>query len=199
MLAEMTNDIEFGHQNVQPGLAYVFAASKNGKLAEFTNMLKGVVRRMNLVGHEMTDRGKSARRWVPSSGRRTRAMSCWSTFGRPNTRGASARSLICGVTTTAYHDKGFDIVAISLDRRSVRCGSFCQGKGNPLDHRRGRWQAESHGQLLRRDEGTHEGLGGQGRQSGGGRYCGRCVAVWNWRSSSGRRGRGRPRSFKRGY
>jgi thiol-disulfide isomerase/thioredoxin len=114
LLAEMT-DAKGLADKTYIRMAKVFAASQNAKLAEFAKVLEGVVRRLNLVGQEMKVEGKVLGGgdfdWSKYLGKVV-LVNFWASGYQACIREIpDLRSCY-----ESYHNKGFDIVAVSLDR-----------------------------------------------------------------------------------
>ena len=120
LMSEMGGDRDVSVQTYER-LAKVFAASKDAKLGEFAKVLQGVVRRLNLVGQEFKLEGKTpdgkAFDWAKYQGKVV-LVNFWASEypacvrDIPNLKGLYE----------LYHDKGFDIVGISLDATAEDAG-----------------------------------------------------------------------------
>jgi peroxiredoxin len=114
MVAEMSGDTPWAVKTCGR-LAKIFADSKDPKLADFTKVLEGVVRRLDLVGQEIKIEGKlldgKSLDWSKYAGKVVLVF-FWSTE-HPACMG-ELPSLKAAYD--AYHAKGFEIVGISLDR-----------------------------------------------------------------------------------
>lgn len=141
MAAETTGDNAWATKTCEK-LVKIFAAGNDPKLADFTKVLEGVVRRLTLVGKEMTLEGTlldgKPLDWSKYKGRIVLVL-FWST-DYPPCMGELPSLQAC---YDAYHAKGFDILGISLDReranledclkaRSIAWPNvFSEGKPNP--------------------------------------------------------------------
>jgi peroxiredoxin len=114
MAAELSGDSALA-VNTNERLAKIFARSGNPRLTEFSKVLEGIVRRLNLVGHEIKLEGKLLNGkpldWSKYAGKVV-LVYFWST-DYPACLGElpTLQKLY-----EQYHAKGFDIVGISLDR-----------------------------------------------------------------------------------
>jgi peroxiredoxin len=129
LLAELSGDKELANKTYDT-MAKVFAASKDAKLAEFATVLQGVVRRLNLVGQEMKLEGKTldgaAFDWAKYRGKVV-AVEFWATNYPSCLR--EIRDL--KKYYESYHDKGLEIVGISLDRKPADVTEFVKANAIP--------------------------------------------------------------------
>jgi thiol-disulfide isomerase/thioredoxin len=129
LLAEMTDDKELAPKTYTR-LAKIFAASKNAKLGEFAQVLEGVVRRLSLVGQEMKIEGKvlggGAFDWSKYLGKVV-LVNFWATGYQ-----ACVREIPdLRACYDSYHNKGFEIVAISLDHKLADVEEFAKERTIP--------------------------------------------------------------------
>jgi peroxiredoxin len=111
-------------------LAKMFAASKNPQFAEFNAILAGTVRRLDLLGKPMTVEGKllggATFDWSMYAGKVV-LVEFWATKASssvrelPNLRDYYDR----------YHDKGFEIVGVCLDRTAADVEAFVKERRLP--------------------------------------------------------------------
>ncbi len=129
LAAEMSGDKKLA-ANTYGSIAKVFAASKNPKLAEFAKMLEGVVRRLNLVGKEIKIEGKILGKgpfdWAKYKGKVVLVEFWMST--NPNSAREISNLKGC---YEMFHDKGFEIIGISLDRDEQALEKFVKAKNIP--------------------------------------------------------------------
>ena len=111
-------------------LAKIFASSGDARLADFTHILEGVVRRLDLVGHEMKLEGKflngESLDW-PSYLGKVVLVVFWSTE-YPQCLREVPDWKAC---YEQYHAKGFEIVGISLDRDNNKLEDFVKTQSIP--------------------------------------------------------------------
>lgn len=128
-LSEMAQDNEFAI-HTYASLAKVFATSKDATVAEFTKVLEGVGRRLDLVGHELKIEGKvlggEEFDWSKYQGKVV-LVEFWAT-GYPTSVRDIPDMKEC---YEAFHDKGFEIVGVSLDRNLAELEAFVKAKGIP--------------------------------------------------------------------
>ena len=112
----------------------LLAKSANKRTASIGVKMEGAARRLNLLGQPMEITG------TPLKGRRqvrlgpTAARSCWWTFGPPGAGRAVAELPNVKKNYELYHDKGFDVVGISLDYQKDRLEKFIEEARDSLDH-----------------------------------------------------------------
>lgn len=128
-LAERSGDNDLAIKTYR-ALAKAFAASKDAQMAEFTKMLEGVVRRMELLGNPMKIEGKllggTAFDWSKYKGKVV-LVGFWATWGGP----CVAEIPNMKKYYKFYHDKGFDIVGISCDNNLADLENFVKEKKIP--------------------------------------------------------------------
>ena len=128
-LAENSGDRELA-RTTYGKLAKIFAESGNAQLTDFTQILEGVVRRLKLVGREMKLEGTfldgKSLDW-PSYAGKVVLVVFWSTEYPPCIREAPNWKALYG----QYHDKGFEIVGISLDRDNNELEDFVKTQSIP--------------------------------------------------------------------
>jgi thiol-disulfide isomerase/thioredoxin len=128
-LAEMSGDSTLA-VNTYGSLAKVFAASKDPKLAEFASVLEGVTRRLGLVGQTMKIEGKllggAKFDWSKYLGKVV-LVDFWATWCDPCLKELPNLQQCYDL----YHDKGFDIVGLSLDRKQSDLEDFVKEKKIP--------------------------------------------------------------------
>jgi thiol-disulfide isomerase/thioredoxin len=128
-LAEMSGDNDLA-VNTYRSLAKAFAASKDPKLVEFSEILAGVTRRLSLVGHPMKIEGKlldgSTFDWSKYQGKVV-LVDFWATWCGPCLR-EIPNMMEC---YELYHDKGFEIVGLSLDPTLADLEAFVKEKKIP--------------------------------------------------------------------
>lgn len=128
-IAEMTNDNELAVRTYNT-LAKAFAASEDARVAEFAKTLAGVVRRLTLVGNEIKIEGKLLDGkdfdWSKYAGKVV-LIDFWATWCGP----CIAEIPSLKKSYELYHDKGFDIVGVSCDRRFADLEKFVKEKNIP--------------------------------------------------------------------
>lgn len=128
-LSEMAEDNELAIKTYA-SLAKAFAASKDDSMIEFTKLLEGVGRRLNLVGQELKLEGKVLGDgdfdWSKYLGKVV-LVDFWST-GYPASVHTIPNLKAC---YELFHDKGFEIVGVSLDRDMAALETFVKAKAIP--------------------------------------------------------------------
>jgi len=129
LAAEMSGDKKLA-ASTYGSVAKVFSTSKNPKLAEFAKMLEGVVRRLNLVGKEIKLEGKILGAGPIDMAKfkdKVVLVEFWM-----STNPMSAREIsTLKACYELFHDKGFEIVGISLDRDEKALAKFIKAKDIP--------------------------------------------------------------------
>jgi len=128
-LAEATDDNQFA-TDAYSSFAKIFTASDNAKLKELAQMFEGVVRRLNLLGNEITIEGVllggEKFDWSKYAGKVV-LVDFWATWCGPCV-GEIPSMKKC---YELYHDKGFDIVGLSCDRNLADLEKFVKEKEIP--------------------------------------------------------------------
>lgn len=128
-LSEMAKDNEFAI-NTYGSLAKAFAESKDDSMAEFTKLLEGVGRRLSLVGQELKIEGKvlggEDLEWSKYLGKVV-LVDFWAS-GYPT----SVREIpdLKGCYEL-FHNRGLEIVGVSLDRDPAALEAFVKAKAIP--------------------------------------------------------------------
>jgi thiol-disulfide isomerase/thioredoxin len=128
-LAESSEDHELAN-TTYGRLLKIFKSSNDPKLADFTHILEGVVRRLNLVGQPMKLEGKfldgESLDWTKYSGKVVLVL-FWATDYVPCLRDVPIwKSLY-----EQYHAKDFEILGISLDRNNTELEDFVKAQSIP--------------------------------------------------------------------
>jgi thiol-disulfide isomerase/thioredoxin len=128
-LAESGEDHELAN-TTYARLLKIFKSSNDPKLADFTHILEGVVRRLNLVGQPMKLEGKfldgESLDWTKYSGKVVLVL-FWATDYVPCLRDVPIwKSLY-----EQYHAKDFEILGISLDRNNTELEDFVKAQSIP--------------------------------------------------------------------
>ncbi len=129
LAAEMSGDKKLA-ASTYGSIAKVFSASKNPKLAEFAKMLEGVVRRLNLVGKQIKIEGKVLGQgpldWANFKDKVV-LVEFWMSTNPISVREISNLKGCYEL----FHDKGFEIIGISLDRDEKALEKFVKAKDIP--------------------------------------------------------------------